>query len=105
MTDNKMSTGYVPKKIQGQWALKQRGRDIDIVCSRCNYVRLKSWAYGYKVEEVEKEFESQAHPNFCENCGANMTDENTSLEDLINSGKSLREISKIYKDKEGEHYE
>lgn len=63
----------VPEREKGEWVLKQRGKFIDIVCSKCEYVRKKDYAYNFTVEEIEKEFnEDNTMPNFCECCGADM---------------------------------
>lgn len=58
---------------KGEWDLIQRGRHIDIVCPKCGYVRVESYAYGYTAEEVKDYFNAdEDRPNYCENCGCDM---------------------------------
>ena len=64
-----------PTIPHGKWILKQRGKYVDIVCSKCGYARVKEYAYNYTVKEVEKDGDyknSVTSICFCENCGAYM---------------------------------
>ena len=61
---------------KGEWILKQRGKFVDIACSKCGYVRIKDYAYNYTVEELKKEVDEDiTKTNFCECCGADMRPE------------------------------
>lgn len=61
---------------KGEWIPKQRGRFIDIVCSKCGYVGIESYSTGYEVEELDKpeliKYISKCEMNFCERCGCDM---------------------------------
>lgn len=70
---NSLPTISVSEREKGEWVLKQRGKFVDMTCSKCGYVRIKDYAYNYAVEEIEKEFnKDNAKPIFCECCGADM---------------------------------
>lgn len=58
------------------WILNQRGKYIDVVCSKCGYVRVKEFAYNYRISQIDKEefkeFITNNNMNYCENCGEKM---------------------------------
>lgn len=60
---------------QGEWKLVERKPFIDIVCSNCEKVRFKDYAYNCTIEQVInhlKNVDKDILPPFCENCGADM---------------------------------
>lgn len=63
----------------GHWKFVQRGKFIVICCSKCDYVRVKDYAYNYTVDQIseqnKKDFFSNSNMYFCENCGAKMKSE------------------------------
>lgn len=67
-----------PQPKMGQWILTQRGKYIDINCSECGNTRLKDYAYGYTIDEIDlngvNELIVKNHLNYCECCGAKMSD-------------------------------
>ena len=70
-------TADVRENTHGEWILVQREEKyIDIVCNKCGFVRVKDYAYGYKIEELDMEEVKNLciknHLNFCECCGADM---------------------------------
>ena len=60
----------------GRWKLVQRNNFIDICCSECGHVRVEDFAYGYTIQQLDKEsvkeFFSKNPLNFCECCGVKM---------------------------------
>ena len=68
--------GLGEKPRTGHWKFVQRGKFIDICCSKCGYVRVKDYAYNYTVNQISeqdiKDFFSNSNMNFCEKCGAKM---------------------------------
>ena len=60
--------------MKGKWVLTQRGKYVDINCSRCGYTRVADFAYNYKVEELDTNEVIRCIKgncmNYCENCGS-----------------------------------
>ena len=60
----------------GRWILTQRGKFIDINCSECGNTRIKDFAYGYTIDELNldetNDFIAKTRMNYCECCGAKM---------------------------------
>lgn len=66
----------VPQPKIGRWVLAQRDKYIDINCSECGNTRIKDYAYGYSIDELNldeaNDFLSKARINYCEHCGTKM---------------------------------
>lgn len=60
----------------GWWVLAQRGKCIDINCSECGNTRIKEYAYGYTIDELDfneiNNLIAKNRMNYCECCGAKM---------------------------------
>jgi len=60
----------------GRWILVQRGKYVDVNCSKCGFSRIKDFAYNYTVEDISeqefRDFVEKNKMNFCECCGAKM---------------------------------
>ena len=60
----------------GRWILIQRNKYIDISCSKCGNARIKDYAYGYTIDELNldeiNDFLAKTRMNYCECCGAKM---------------------------------
>lgn len=69
-----------PQPKTGRWVLTQRGKYIDVCCSECGYTRVKDFAYGYTIDELNldelKDIIAEKQMNYCECCGARMEVEN-----------------------------
>ncbi len=65
-----------PQPKVGKWILAQRGRYIDINCSECGHTRVKEFAFGYTVDELNLEetndWITKNQMNYCEHCGVKM---------------------------------
>ena len=62
-----------PRK--GHWKLVQRGKEVDICCSKCEAARIKGYAYGYTIDQLKedlKEYLKNDDMRYCPNCGAKM---------------------------------
>lgn len=65
-----------PQQKTGHWILAQRDKCIDINCSECGNTRIKDYAYGYTVDELDLDevndliVKNQMY--YCEHCGAKM---------------------------------
>ena len=68
-----------PKPKTGHWELVQRGKSIDVCCSNCKAVRIKRYAYGYTIDQLDKEYVKERFESddmrYCPNCGAKMDEE------------------------------
>lgn len=66
----------VPQPKIGRWVLAQRGKCIDINCSECGNTRIKEYAYGYTIDELDfneiNNLIAKNRMNYCECCGAKM---------------------------------
>ena len=60
----------------GRWVLAQRDKYIDINCSECGNTRIKEYAYGYTIDELDlneiNNLIAKNRMNYCECCGAKM---------------------------------
>lgn len=60
----------------GRWILTQRDKYIDINCSKCGNTRVKDFAYGYTIDELNldeiNDLLAKNQINYCECCGAKM---------------------------------
>ena len=76
MRDIRHLPSVTPAEKTGHWEFKQRGKYIDICCSKCGFQRIKEYAYNYTVDQISeqdmKDFFSNSNMNFCENCGYRM---------------------------------
>jgi hypothetical protein len=75
-----LKTADVRENIHGEWIPKERATecsiDIDIVCSECGYVGIKTYAHGYELDEINiqkvRDYTKELDMNFCTCCGADM---------------------------------
>lgn len=60
----------------GRWILTQRDKCVDINCSECGNTRIKEYAYGYTIDELDSNeinnLIAKNRMNYCECCGAKM---------------------------------
>lgn len=71
----------------GEWIPKERTTDcslyIDIVCSKCGYVGIETYAYGYELNEINiqkvRDYTKELDLNFCPCCGADMRAESEEI--------------------------
>ena len=65
-----------PQQKKGRWILTQRDKYVDICCSECGNTRIKRYAYGYTVDELNlnevNDFLAKNQVSYCECCGAKM---------------------------------
>lgn len=66
-------------KAHGEWIPKESENYenfIDVVCSKCGYVGIEKYAYGFEADEVPlqdmREYTKEFDLNFCPCCGADM---------------------------------
>ena len=63
-----------PQPKTGRWILVQRDKYIDVNCSVCGSTRLKGYAYGYSVDELDvdqvNDLLTKIRMDYCEHCGA-----------------------------------
>lgn len=63
-----------PKPKTGHWELVQRGKSIDVCCSNCKAVRIKGYAYGYTIDQLDKEYVKERFESddmrYCPYCGS-----------------------------------
>lgn len=59
---------------KGHWILVQRGKCIDICCSKCEAVRIKEFAYNYTIDQLDKEDVKECLESddmrYCPYCGS-----------------------------------
>ena len=72
----------VGENARGEWIPKESENYenfIDVVCSKCGYVGIEKYAYGFIVDEVPlqdmRTYTKEFDLNFCPCCGADMRGE------------------------------
>lgn len=76
-------TALFEKHIKASWQIVQQEKYCHIRCSRCHYIRREHYAYNMTAQEVLANTETQEYLKtlaFCENCGADMRQEETENE-------------------------
>lgn len=72
-------TPVTPQSKTGRWILTQRDKYIDINCSECGNTRIKDYAYGYTIDELNldeiHDWFAKVQINYCECCGTKMESE------------------------------
>lgn len=76
MSDIRQLPSVTPQPKMGQWILTQRNKYVDICCSECGHIRIKDYAYGYTVDELDldevNDLITKIKMNYCEFCGTKM---------------------------------
>jgi transposase len=65
-----------PQPKIGRWMLTQRDRYVDISCPECGNTRIKDYACGYTIDELDikevNDLLAKTRMNYCECCGSKM---------------------------------
>lgn len=62
-----------PQPRKGHWELVQKGKEVDICCSKCEAVRVKGYAYNYTIDQLKediKEYFKNDDMRYCPYCGS-----------------------------------
>lgn len=66
------------------WVIRQqkapRGKGTELVCSKCGYIRVDDFSWGFEPEEVARRIDKDSVFPYCEMCGSKMNDKDVEVE-------------------------